>query len=350
MKITTLTAVGLAAAFAVSSFAGGAQAAGELHLYNWANYFPPELMEKFEKETGVKVSLDTYASDEDMMAKLQAGGSGYDIVFPSGQIVEALIQQGLVEKIDSKSMSNFANVLPPFQSVAGDEKREYTVPYMWGTTGFTYDTAKVPGGELSESWKEFFEPKPELAGQIGALDSVADLYNAAAYYLGVDKCTEEPAEAQKILDLLLKQKEAVKVYATSGTIDAVVSGETILFQHWNGAAHRTKEQLPTAVYVYPEEGTSFWTDNMMVPKGSPNLENAKTFLNWMMKPENAAVATNYAGYMNSIKGSGEFLKDSLKADPAVNMPEKYESRLVPVKFCSAKALELREKVWTSLKK
>lgn len=350
MKVIKLTAIGLAAAFTVAGVAGRAQAAGELYLYNWANYFPPELMEKFEKETGIKVSLDTYASDEDMMAKLQAGGSGYDIVFPSGQIVEALIQQGLVEKIDAKSMPNFENVLPPFQSVAGDEGREYTVPYMWGTTGFTYDTAKVPGGQLSESWKEFFEPRAELAGQIGALDSVADLYNAAAYYVGVDKCTEDPAEAQKILDLLLAQKDAVKVYATSGTIDAVVSGETVLFQHWNGAAHRTKEQLPTAVYVYPEEGTSFWTDNMMVPKGAPNLEEAKQFLNWMMAPENAAVATNYAGYMNSIKGSGEFLDESLKTDPAVNMPSEYEGRLVPVVFCSAKALELRDKVWTSLKK
>lgn len=350
MKVTRSTAFGLAAALAVAGLAGPVQAADELHLYNWANYFPPDLMTKFEAETGIEVSLDTYASDDDMMAKLQAGGSGYDIVFPSGQVVEALIKQDLVEKIDAKSMPNFKNVLEPFQSVAGDENREYTVPYMWGTTGFTYDTAKVPGGKLTESWKEFFEPREELVGQIGALDSTPDLYNAAAYYLGVDKCTEDPAAAQKILDLLLEQKKAVKLYATSGTIDAMVSGETILFQHWNGAAHRTKEKLPTAVYVYPKEGTGFWTDNMMVPKGAPNLEAAKTFLNWMMDPENAAVATNFAGYMNSIKGSREYLDDSLKADPAINMPEEYESRLVPVKFCSPKALDLRNKVWTSLKK
>lgn len=342
-----LRVISLFAGFALIS---AAQAAGEVHLYNWANYFPPELMEKFEAETGIKVTLDTYASDEDMLAKLQAGGGGYDVVFPGGQTVESLVQQGLVEKIDAKSMPNFENVLPPFQSVAGDGNREYSVPYMWGTTGFTYDSAKVPGGKLTESWKEFFEPHPELVGQLGALDSVADLYNAAAYYLGVDKCTEDPAEAQKILDLLTKQKEAVKVYATSGTIDAVVSGEVILFQHWNGAAHRTKEQLPTAVYVYPKEGASFWSDNMMVPKGAPNLENAKTFLNWMMEPENAAIATNFSGYMNSIKGSDAYLDESLKTDPAVNMPAKYEDRLVPVKFCSPKALDLRDRVWTSLKK
>ena len=335
---------------AATMMAGNAHAAGELHLYNWANYFPPDLMKKFEDETGIKVTLDTYASDEDMMAKLQAGGAGYDIIFPGGQTVEALIHEGLVEKIDAKSMANFGNVLKPFQTVPGDESRDYSVPYMWGTTGFTYDSAKVPGGKLEESWKEFFEPRPEIAGKVGALDSQADLYNAAAYYIGVDKCTEDPAEAQQILDVLKAQKEAVKVYATSGTIDAVVSGETILFQHWNGAAHRTKEQLPTAVYVYPTEGTSFWSDSMMVPKGAPNPENAKTFLNWMMQPENAAIATNFNGYMNSITGSGDYLDESLKADPAVNMPAKYEERLVPVKFCSEKALGLRDKVWTQLKK
>ncbi len=339
-----------AIALAAGLVAGNAHAQGELHLYNWANYFPPDLMKKFEDETGIKATLDTYASDEDMMAKLQAGGAGYDVVFPGGQTVEALIREGLVEKIDAKSMSNFGNVLKPFQSVPGDENREYSVPYMWGTTGFTYDSAKVPDGKLEESWKEFFEPRSEIAGKLGALDSQADLYNSAAYYVGVDKCTEDPGEAQQILDVLKQQKEHVKVYATSGTIDSMVSGETILFQHWNGAAHRTKEQLPTAVYVYPTEGTSFWSDNMMIPKGAPNLENAKTFLDWMMLPENAAVATNFSGYMNAIAGSDAYLNESLKADPAVNMPAEYEERLVPVKFCSEKALDLRDKVWTQLKK
>ena len=349
MKITSKLGLAVSAAVVAISMAGNAQAAGELHLFNWANYFPPDLMKKFEADTGTKITLDTYASDEDMVAKLQAGGGGYDIVFPGGQTVEALVKQGLVEKIDAKSMPNFKNVQMPFQTVPGDDGREYSVPFMWGTTGFTYDSAKVPGGKLDESWKEFFEPRAELVGKLGALDSVADLYNAAAYYVGVDKCTEDGAEAQKILDVLLKQKEAVKIYATSGTIDAVVAGETILFQHWNGAAHRTKEQLPTAVYVYPKEGTGFWTDNMMVAKGAPNLENAKIFLNWMMAPENAAVASNFSGYMNSIDGSGEFLVDSMKADPAINMPAEFQDRLVPVKFCSPKALELRDKVWTRLK-
>ena len=219
---------------------------------------------------------------------------------------------------------------------------------MWGTTGFTYDSAVV--GELEESWKEFFEPREQLKGKLGALDSVADLYNAAAYYVGVDKCTEDPAEAQKILDVLLAQKPHVKIYATSGTIDAVVAGETLLFQHWNGAAHRTKEQLKSAVYVYPKEGTSFWSDNMMIPKGAPNLENAKTFLNWMLEPENAAIASNFSGYANSIQGSDKFMNESLATDPAVAMPAMYEDRLVAPKFCSEAALELRDKVWTKLKK
>ena len=271
-----------AAALVLGAGTGDARADGEVHLYNWANYFPPDLMEKFEKETGIKVTLDTYASDEDMMAKLQAGGSGYDIVFPGGQIVQALIAQGLAEKIDAKSMSNFANVAPPFQSVAGDENREYTVPYMWGTTGFTYDSAKVPGGKLEESWKEFFEPRPELVGKIGALDSEARplqrrrlLPGHRQVHRGRRRGAEDPGPAEGA-------EEGGQGVRHRRHHRRLVSGEVILFQHWNGAAHRTKKQLPTASTSIPQEGTGFWTDNMMVPKGAPDLDNAKTFLNWMM--------------------------------------------------------------------
>ena len=122
-----------------------------------------------------------------------------------------------------------------------------------------------------------------------------------------------------------------------------------MHMQWNGAAHRTKETIPEAVFVYPKEGLTYWSDHFVVPTGAPNLENAKTFLNWMMKPENAAEASNYAGYMNSIKGSGEFMDPSMNDDPAVNMPEEYADLLIPGQNCSVKARDLRNRVWTKLK-
>ncbi|OCW57997.1 extracellular solute-binding protein [Hoeflea olei] len=339
----------MASAMTLAAWSGVARAEGELHLYNWSNYFAPELLERFEQETGTKVTVDNYASEDDLLAKLQAGGGGYDVIFPGATTLGVMVEKGLLAKIEVSQMENFKNLLPAFTTIAGDENREYSAPYMWGTTGFTYDPAMVPGGKLEESWKELFEPRDELKGKIAMLNEVSDVWNAAAYYTGIDKCTEDPAEAQQILDLLMAQKPDVRLYSNDGTIDRMVAGEVAAHMQWNGAAHRVKEKKPDAVYVYPKEGTSFWTDVIAVPKDAPNLEAAKTFVNWMMSPEIAAIASNYTGYSNAVSGSGEFLREDLKADPAVNTPEDYNDRLRAFKACSPASKDLREKVWTKLK-
>jgi spermidine/putrescine transport system substrate-binding protein len=341
-----LSTVACAAVLSLAA-APGAQAAGELFLYNWSNYFPPDLLTKFEQDTGIKVTLDVYDSNETMLAKLQAGAAGYDVVVPSDYMVKIMIEEGLAEKIDAGQMENFKNVTAPHDKQPFDPEREYSAPYMWGTTGFTYDSAKV--GELEQSWKEVFEPKDALKGQIAMLNDEVEVYNAAAYYTGVDKCTEDSKEAQKILDVLEAQKPHVATYNSDGTIDRLAAGEVLAHMQWNGASHRTKEKLPTATYMYPKEGITFWADNFVVPTSAPNKENAKVFVNWMMAPENAAIASNFTGYMNAIRGSDAFMDESLKSDPAVAMPEEYADRLRPNLNCSAAARELRNKVWTRLK-
>ena len=197
----------IAAASAVALLAGAtaAKAEGELFLYNWSNYFPPELLTKFEEETGIAVTLDVYDSNETMLAKLQAGAGGYDVIVPSGYMVAILIEEGLAQRIDTLEMPNGAKVVAPHDAPFFDPERLYSAPYMWGTTGVTYDSARIEG-ELEESWKEVFEPRPELQGQIAMLNDEVEVYNAAAYYLGFNKCTESPEEAQAILDLLEAQK------------------------------------------------------------------------------------------------------------------------------------------------
>jgi len=349
MKNPFKTLLAGAVALPMLLVSGASSAAGELHLYNWSNYFSPDLIKQYEQETGTKVTLDTYASEEDLLAKLQAGASGYDVIFPGPTTLGTMIEKGLVAKIDAPKMSNFKNVLKPFQTLSVDPDRSYSVPYMWGTTGFTYDPKMVPGGKLDDSWKSIFDPPKELQGNIAMLNEMSDVWNAAAYYVGVSKCTEDPKDAQKILDVLMKQKPYVKVYSNDGTIDRMSAGEVAVHMQWNGAAHRTKKNKPGVVYVYPREGVTFWTDTMAIPANAPDKKNAMDFLNWMMDPKQAAAASNYTGYSNAISGSGKYLSDSLKSDPAVNMPEEYASRLKPFESCSPKSKELRERVWTKLK-
>ncbi|MER3552901.1 MAG: spermidine/putrescine ABC transporter substrate-binding protein [Meiothermus sp.] len=321
-----------------------------INLYNWSNYIPPELLKTFEKETGIRVNLDVYDSNESLLAKLKAGATGYDVIVPSDYMVKIMIDEGLLEKIDTYKMPNFKNVAdfsikPPF-----DPKREYSAPYMWGVTGFTYDSARVPGGKLEDSWKSFFEPPAALKGQIVALNDPNDMYSAAAYYLGYDQCTEDPKQAEKILEVLQKQKPFLAAYNSDGTIERMQAKEVIMHHQWNGAAHRTKEKLKTAVFVYPKEGLPFWNDNFAVPKGAKNKEGAVKFINWMMDPKNIAVASNFTGYNNSIKGSSAYFDAALKSDPAVNTPANLTSRFRPNKICSQKATDLRDKVWTRLKR
>lgn len=332
------------------AFAGSAFAAGEVNLYNWSDYIPPDLLKKFEKDTGIKVNLDVYDSNESLLAKLKAGATGYDVIVPSDYMVKIMTDENLLEKIDVAGMPNFKNVGAPFNKPPFDPKREYSAPYMWGTTGFTYDSARVPGGKLDDSWKSFFEPPAQLKGQIVALNDVVELYKAAAIFLHVDDCTEDPQVAKRILDLLEKQKPMLAMYNSDGTIERMQAKEVIMHQQWNGAAHRTKEKLPTAVYVYPKEGIGFWNDNFAIPKGAKNKDNAKKFVNWMMAPENIAIASNFTGYNNAINGSLKLMDVSLQKDPAVNTPAGMTKLFRPNRSCSAKAVALRDKVWTKLKK
>jgi spermidine/putrescine transport system substrate-binding protein len=327
-----------------------AMSKGEINLYNWSNYIPPDLLKVFEKETGIKVNLDVYDSNESLLAKLKAGAGGYDVIVPSDYMVKIMIDEKLLEPINTTRFPQWKNVAdfsrkPPF-----DPARVYSAPYMWGVTGFTYDSARVPGGKLADSWKSFFEPTASLKGQIAVLNDQNDLYSAAAYYLGLPQCIEDPKQAERVLAVLEKQKPFVATYNSDGTIERMQAGEVIMHHQWNGAAHRTKEKLKTAVFVYPKEGLPFWNDNFAVPKSAKNKADAVRFIQWMMEPKNIAAASNFTGYNNSITGSSKFFDDSLRTDPAVTTPAEMTKRFRPNQICSQKAIELRDRVWTKLKK
>jgi spermidine/putrescine transport system substrate-binding protein len=187
--------------------ATGARAEEEkvLYFYNWTDYYPVELLAKFEKDTGIKVTLDGYDSNETLISKLQSGGANYDVIVPSDYIVPGLVKDGLIQKIGTSSMANYQYVKDNFRNPDFDPTHEYTAPYLWGTTGIAYDSAQVPGGKLEETWKVYFDPPKELEGKIAALDTASDEILAASLYLGIPQCTESNEDAKKILDLLLTQ-------------------------------------------------------------------------------------------------------------------------------------------------
>jgi len=346
--------------FAAGSLLAIAPAAAResLVLYNWASYFPDDLLAKFEDETGITVVTEVFDTNETMLTNVETGVGNYDVIVPSDYMVKIMIDRGLLQPVHARDMENFKYVKAPFDSPWYDPGREYSVPNMQGTSGFVYDERQVEGGKLEESWREFFDPRPELIGKVVALDDQRELYIAAAYYLGIDPCTEDADEAKRILDLLLAQKPKLAYYTTGtnpnlpdplqAVVDEMNSGTLALGETWDGEGRRLKRIVPTVTYVAPVEGTAFWQDAYVIPYSAWNPDNARVFLNWIMDPENIAAVSSYSGYTNAIAGSEAFMEPKLAADQANGLSPEFQARLRSVGSCSEAAMELNARVWSRL--
>lgn len=326
----------------------GAFAAGKLNLYNWSDYTPPELVEKFEAETGIEVTIDSYDSNETLLAKLQAGGgsTGYDLAVPSQHFVEIMIKEGLIEKVDGiKDMPNYKYVAKQFQGPSFDPMQEYSTPYQMGSASWAYRANSYSGD--GSSMMEFFKPSDEVCGKVAVFKSPEEVVNMAHLALGSNFCSEDPNEMQAVLDLLLEQKQCVAVYSSEGINDRLMSGEVVIHAHWDGYSQKGKwDGVDDLTYAYPKEGVVGWFDSLVVPKGAKNIEEAKAFMNFLMHPENMAMLSNFAAYANAIPESQKYLSDKMKNATNIQVPDG-----IPVKFgqaCNANSQALIDKVWTRL--
>ncbi|MEG6507636.1 extracellular solute-binding protein [Methyloligella sp. 2.7D] len=320
-----------------------AEAAETLNIYAWADSISPELIEKFEKETGIKINTDSYTSNEDALTKLQAGASGYDLVMPSQHFVKIMVDEGLLEDIDAKDMPAFKQVDDKWKHQWWDEENDYSIPFAYGTTSFTVNRDVYKGPV--DSWKVFFEPPEELQGKIADSSSGDETISEAQLYLGVPFCTEDKAEMKKVRDLLLAQKPYVAVYSTDNIGNRIGGGEVGAHSWWDGNSLKIRMNDGANVeYAFPKEGVVGWMDSLVVPKGSKNVENAKKFINFMSEPENATVQYNFYAHSSPV----EIIKEKAKYTPET-APELFPD--VPVEFqkaCSPEAQELVSKVWNEV--
>ena len=343
LKFTALLAAIAWAALTVSS---PVQAAGKLSIYNWFDYMPQELLDKFSKEHDVEITVDTYDSNETLLARLKAGVTGYDLGVPSDYMVAILIQEGMLEKINANQFSNFGNMSAKWIDVYFDPGREYTVPYQWGTTGFVVDTA-VYDGDI-DTFAILFDPPDELKGKINMLKDVGEVINAGLRYLGFPRCNSDPEQLKQLNTMLQNAKQHWLSFNSDGAKEVLVSGDAAAGQNWNGFGMRARMERPTLKYAYPKEGLTMWMDNFVVFKDPPNLENAKKFMNFMLIPENAATLTNFARYTAGVDGTGPFLDADLKSAPEVNPPDGVMMEFVPP--CEDKVIRMYDRIWTNLLK
>ena len=280
-----------------------------LYVYNWGEYIEPALLDKFEKETGIKVIYDTFEQNEDMYMKVKEGGSNYDVVVPSDYMAEKMIKQGMLEKIDYSKIPNFKYIDQRFKNLDYDPKNEYTVPYMWGTVGILYNKNKVK--EKVDSWNILWDEK--YKDNIIMMNSTRDTLGVALKRLGYSMNSRNDAELEKAKQSLIKQKDLVLAYLVDETKTQMVNEEADLAVMYSGDAIVSKGENENLEYVIPKEGSNIWYDSMVIPKNAKNVSGAEKFIDYMLRPEVQAKNAEYCvGYTSPVKGVKELLPDEIK--------------------------------------
>lgn len=344
MKWMTTTAT---AAIAVLAFAGTASAAGELNIYNWGDYTSPEMIKKFEQQFDVKVTVTDYDSNDTALAKVRAGGHGYDIVVPSANYVQIWVKEGLLLEARPDQMENFKNVDERWVDVPWDPGRHYTVPWQWGLTGIGVNTS-VYKGDINTS-AIFLDPPPELVGKINVAPEMNDVMFATIKYFGGDWCTMDKDLLRKVRDKLVEAKTKWLAMDYSVT-EKLPSGDYAAVYYWNGAIMRSRAKNPDVKFGYPKEGFPFFMDSVAILKDAKNTENAKLFMNFIMDPENAAMISTFAKYANGIKGSMEFMPKEMQDAPELVVPAEFESAGEFLAACEPETQQLYTRIWTELQK
>ena len=324
-----------------------ASAEGVLNLYNWGNYTSPELLAKFEAETGIKVTVTDYDSNDTALAKIEAGGHGFDLVVPSANYISIFREKGLIAELDLSKIPNHASIAPEWMNVTWDEGRKWSIPWQWGTTGVGVNT-KVYGGDINTS-AIWLDPPEELKGKVNVTPEMMDVVNLAVMYVGGEPCTEDTEVLKKARDKLV----AAKPFWMSmdyGMEDKMATGDVPASVYWNGAIMRARLKNPDVAYGYPKEGYIVWMDSVALLSDAQNVDNAYAFLNFITVPENAAMISAFARYANGIAGSDAFMPDDMKTAPEVVVPEEFKAAGHFLPTCSPKAQEYMTAIWTELQK
>lgn len=322
-------------------------AEGELKVYHFFEYIPQDLVDKFTAETGITVTIDTYDSNEAMLATLKAGKLGqYDVAVPGDYMVEIMRGEGILDEYSPEEMPNFANIDPTWLDVPFDPGRKHSIPYQWGSTGFSVNR-DVYKGDIS-SLGIIFNPPDELKGKINVLDSQGEVLALGSLYLGIPQCTTDREQLQALNDMLLTAKDSWASFGSDIAKDVLVSGDAAAGMIYNGFSAKARAEGANVEYAFPKEGYVVWMDNVVLLKDAPNRENAIKFMNFLLDPQNAAAVTNYAAYSPGVTGATEYLDAAIKDSPENNPPAGQKGEFVVA--CDAETQAMYDAIWTNLKK
>jgi spermidine/putrescine transport system substrate-binding protein len=321
----------------------------ELNVYNWSTYIAPDMIPAFEKLYGVKVNYDLFSDNDELLAKIQPGNPGYDIIVPTDYMVTNMINQNLLETLDKSKLSNFKNIDPAFLNPPYDPNNDHCVPYQWGTVGLGYNKKAL--GKDIDSWDVMFNG--EYSGRISWLTEARDVMGIALIYQGHDPNTTNPDEIASARDLLIKTKKDVKAFAPDTGQDLLNQGDVDIAFEYSGdifqimAGSDTSPGNPDINYVIPKEGAILWTDNLCIPTGAPHPDLAHKFIDFILDAQNGADLSNYTAYGTPNIASLPLITDDLRNNPGIYPSDEVKKHLFFIKSLGAND-KLYDDAWTAL--
>jgi spermidine/putrescine transport system substrate-binding protein len=321
--------------------AGGKSDPNTLNVYNWSYYTPPSVIEKFEKEYGVRVVIDEYASNEEMYAKLKSGGSGYDIVYPSQDYVSIMIKQDMFEKLDKSLMPNLKNIDPAvLVKTSYDSNMDYSVPYYWGAAGIIVNTAQVPNPETS--WNIF--GRTDLKGRMTMLDDMREVMGDALVHLGYSVNSTNPAEIEAAKNLINNEwKPNLTKFDAEAAGKGDANGEFWVIQGYAELVYEeiadNEQLMKDTKFFLPPSGGPAYIDSMCILKGAKNKELAHKFIDFIHRPENYAEFCDSFGFPSAVNIPA---RQQLKGPTWYKVEDFAHTEL---KFDLGEALELYNDAW-----
>ena len=342
MKFFTSTAMALALS------AGAAAAEGDLVIYHWFEYIPQELLDKFTAETGVNVTMDTYDSNEALLASLKAGGMGtYDVAVPGDYMVAIMAGEGLLDTIADGELANKGNIAPEWANPSFDAGRKHSIPYQWGSTSFSVDTDSYKGD--INTTDILFNPPADLSGKINMLDSQGEVMAMAALHMGIPQCSTDRDQLKALNDMLQGAKKHWASFNSDTAKEVLVSGDAAAGMIYDGFSAKARSEKASITYAFPTQGYVVWMDNVVLLNDAPNRANALKFMDFLLEPENIAAVSNFARYGLGVTGAESFLDADLATSPEAN-PHAGAGAGAFVEVCDQATQAVYDQIWTNLKK